>query len=87
VGELRYPPAAPSALTDKGFPEYDVRGVVASTMAVNTGFRRVMGKSGLRFVRTFFMAWPDKIPGDELGDVEYAIQREQWEAQRSPDGR
>ena len=73
------------ALIDKGFAEFGVRRVVASTMTVNTGSRRVMEKSGLRFVRTFFMEWPDVIPGGELGDVEYAITREEWEAQRSLD--
>jgi hypothetical protein len=31
-------------------------------MVVNTASRRVMEKSGLRYVRTFFADWPDKIP-------------------------
>jgi RimJ/RimL family protein N-acetyltransferase len=67
------------ALIHKGFAEQGVRRVVASTMVVNVGSRRVMEKSGLRLVRTFFQEWPDTIPGDELGDVEYALTREQWE--------
>lgn len=67
------------AVIHKGFTELGVRRVVASTMVVNVGSRRVMEKSGLRLVRTFFQEWPDKIPGDELGDVEYALDREQWE--------
>jgi len=37
-----------------------------------------MEKAGLRFVRTFFMDWPWPIPGDDQGDVEYAITREEW---------
>jgi hypothetical protein len=37
-----------------------------------------MEKAGLRFVRTFFQEWPDRIPGDEQGDVEYALERGQW---------
>jgi len=67
------------ALIHKGFAALGARRVVASTMAVNIGSRRVMEKSGLRFARTFFQEWPDKIPGDELGDVEYALDRDQWE--------
>ena len=35
---------------------------------------------GMRLVRTFHAGWPFPIPGDELGDVEYAIDRAQWEA-------
>ena len=71
------------ALIDKGFTELDVRRVVASTMVVNTGSRRVMEKAGMRLARTFHQDWPDPIPGDEQGDVEYAITREQWE-EREP---
>ena len=67
------------ALISKGFTEQGACRVVASTMVVNVGSRRVMEKSGLRYVRTFFQEWPDKIPGDEHGDVEYALTREQWE--------
>ena len=52
-------------------------------MAVNTGSRRVMEKSGMRFVRTFVMDWPVRIEGDEEGDVEYAITRAEWEADRA----
>ena len=52
-------------------------------MAVNTGSRRVMEKSGLRFVRTFHADWPVRIPGDEHGDVEYSITRIEWHADRA----
>jgi hypothetical protein len=34
----------------------------------------------MTLTRTFFQDWPDPIPGDEQGDVEYAISREEWEA-------
>ena len=51
-------------------------------MAVNVASRRVMEKAGLRCVRTFFADWPYRIPGDEHGDVEYAITREEWQAAR-----
>jgi RimJ/RimL family protein N-acetyltransferase len=66
------------ALIDRAFLELGARRVRATTMTVNLGSRRVMEKSGLRFVRTFFMDWPWPIPGDEHGDVEYAITREEW---------
>ena len=67
------------ALIDRGFTELDVRRVVAWTMVVNTGSRRVMEKAGMRLIRTFHQEWPDRIPGDDQGDVEYAITREEWE--------
>jgi RimJ/RimL family protein N-acetyltransferase len=75
------------ALIDKAFSELAARRVHASTMAVNTGSRRVMEKAGMRFVRTFVMDWPVRIEGDEEGDVEYAIDRAQWEADRSAEAR
>lgn len=71
------------ALIDKGFAEYDVQRVVASTMAVNVASRRVMKKSGMRFVRAFVADWPVSIPGDEHGDVEYAISHSEWEQNRA----
>jgi RimJ/RimL family protein N-acetyltransferase len=69
------------ALIDKAFHELGARRVVASTMTVNRGSRRVMEKCGMRLVRTFFMEWPEVIEGSEEGDVEYAITREEWEQQ------
>ena len=59
--------------------------VTSETMAVNTASRRVMEKAGLRFVRAFHADWPVRIPGDEEGDVEYAITGSQWEADRAGD--
>jgi RimJ/RimL family protein N-acetyltransferase len=80
------------ALVDKGFAELGVERVVAFTMAVHVASRRVMEKAGLRYVRTFHQPWPDRIEGDEHGDVEYALLRSEWEqargqasAARSPD--
>ena len=67
------------ALIQKAFTELGARRVFASTMTVNVGSWRVMEKAGLRFVRTFFQEWPDKIDGDEHGDVEYALTRADWE--------
>ncbi|MDW5322662.1 GNAT family N-acetyltransferase [Plantactinospora sp. KLBMP9567] len=76
------------ALIDKAFAEQGVRRVLAETMVVNTASRRVMEKSGLRLVRVFHADWPDRIPGDEHGDVEYALDRADWQRQRAagPDG-
>jgi RimJ/RimL family protein N-acetyltransferase len=67
------------ALIQKGFAELGVRRVVAETMTVNTASRRVMEKAGLRYIRTFHQEWPDRIEGDEHGDVEYALTRADWE--------
>ena len=69
------------ALIDKGFAEHGVQRVVAFTMVVNVASRRVMEKAGLRYVRTFHEPWPDYIPGEEEGDVEYALLRSEWEEQ------
>jgi RimJ/RimL family protein N-acetyltransferase len=74
------------ALIDKGFTERDVRRVVAQTVVVHTGSRRVMEKAGMQVARIFHQDWPYRIPGDEHGDVEYAITREEWEAQRASGG-
>lgn len=71
------------ALIAKGFADFDVQRVVASTMAVNTASRRVMEKSGMRLVRTFVAEWPVSIPGNQHGDVEYAISRTEWELDRT----
>ncbi|MGH2774518.1 MAG: GNAT family N-acetyltransferase [Actinomycetota bacterium] len=69
------------ALIQKGFTEFEVQRVVASTMTVNMASRRVMEKAGLRFVRTFFQDWPEIIEGSEEGDVEYALSKTEWQQQ------
>ena len=68
-------------LIDKGFAEFGVQRVVAFTMVVHVASRRVLEKAGLRYVRTFHAPWPDYIPGEEQGDVEYALSRSEWEEQ------
>ncbi len=68
------------SLIDKAFDEFGAARVHATTMAVNIGSRRVMEKAGMRFVRLFHGEWPERIPGDEHGDVEYAITRDEWQA-------
>jgi RimJ/RimL family protein N-acetyltransferase len=67
-------------LLHKAFGELGAQRVFAETMSVNRGSRNVMEKAGLRYIRTFFQDWPDKIEGSELGEVEYALTREEWEA-------
>jgi len=68
------------ALIEYAFAELGARRVAASTLAVNLASRRVMEKAGLRFVRGFHGDWPQRIEGDEHGDVEYALTRAEWEA-------
>jgi len=71
------------ALIRKGFTELGVWRVVAETMVVNTASRRVMEKAGLRYVRTFHQQWPERIEGDEHGDVEYALTKAEWERRQA----
>jgi RimJ/RimL family protein N-acetyltransferase len=68
------------ALIAKGFTEYGVQRVFASTMVVNLASRRVMEKAGLKLVGVVHREWPIHIDGDEQGDVEYALTRSEWEA-------
>lgn len=70
------------ALIDRGFAEQGVERVRAETMVVNVASRRVMEKVGMRHLRTFHADWPVRIEGDEHGDVEYAITRQEWLADR-----
>jgi RimJ/RimL family protein N-acetyltransferase len=69
------------ALIRKGFTDLGVERVVAETMVVHGASRRVMEKAGLRQVRTFHQPWPYPIEGDELGDVEYALTKADWDRQ------
>jgi RimJ/RimL family protein N-acetyltransferase len=66
------------ALVAKAFAELRVERVYAETMAVNVRSRRVMEKTGLRYVRTFHRDWVDPIEGTEHGEVEYAVTRGEW---------
>lgn len=70
------------ALIDKAFGELGATRVVAETMVVNTGSRRVMEKCGMTLARQFHQEWPYPIPGDEHGDVEYEVTRESWTSHR-----
>lgn len=68
------------ALVARAFSDPRVRRVWAATMMVNAASRRVMEKVGMHQVRTFVADWPHRVPGEEHGDVEYAITRSQWVA-------
>ncbi len=70
------------ALIGKGFTDFGVQRVVAETTVGHAASRRVMEKAGLTLVRTFHQPWPYPIEGDELGDVEYALERADWERQQ-----
>lgn len=66
------------ALIGLAFERLGASRVWAATMVVNTASRRVMEKSGMRHVRSFHADWPYRIPGDEQGDVEYEVTRDEW---------
>jgi RimJ/RimL family protein N-acetyltransferase len=70
------------ALIDRGFTELGARRIVATTMTVNAASRRVLEKLGLRLVRTFQLDWPEYLQGAEHGDVEYALDRDDWLSSR-----
>ncbi|MFE2869329.1 GNAT family N-acetyltransferase [Embleya sp. NPDC059259] len=77
---LGYATEGARALVDKGFAELGVRVVTANTMTVNTRSRRVLEKTGLTFVRTWFGDWAEPIEGAEQGEVEYTLTRAGWSA-------
>ncbi|EGD89303.1 hypothetical protein H112_02923 [Trichophyton rubrum D6] len=66
------------ALVRYAFCSLNVTQVVAGTMFVNSGSRRVMEKCGLKHVKTLYLEFRDPLPGTELGEVFYAITREEW---------
>ena len=66
-----------------GFEDLGLARVFAETMAVNAASRATMAAVGLTHVRTFSLSFDDPLPGSELGEVEYAITREEWLAARS----
>ena len=70
---------AARALLEHAFDTVGQSRVIAQTMAVNTGSRRVMDAIGMRYVRTYFPTWDDPLPGADLGEVEYEMTRAMWE--------
>ena len=67
------------ALIARGFTEFGVQRVIAQAMVVNTASRRVMEKAGLKLVRTFHQPWPYPMEADQFGDVEYALDKADWQ--------
>jgi RimJ/RimL family protein N-acetyltransferase len=67
-------------LVRHGFEDLGLDRVFAETMAVNAASRATMAAVGLRYVRTFHLTFDDPLPGTELGEVEYAITRADWQA-------
>ncbi|TMR94879.1 GNAT family N-acetyltransferase [Nonomuraea basaltis] len=65
-------------LVRHGFEDLRLTRVFAETMAVNTASRATMTAIGMQHVRTFHLDWEEPLPGSHLGEVEYAITREQW---------
>ncbi|MBP1859550.1 GNAT family N-acetyltransferase [Rhizobium herbae] len=67
-----------SALVDWGFESGQYDKIVATTMAVNHGSRRVMEKIGLKYARTVAFDGSDPIAGSEHGEVWYELTRSEW---------
>jgi RimJ/RimL family protein N-acetyltransferase len=61
-----------------GFDDVALNRIFAQTLASNRGSRAVMGSIGMTYVRSFSSNTKDPLPGIELGEVEYAITRQQW---------
>ncbi len=62
-------------MVDRAFEDPSVERVVASTMAVNVGSRRVLEKVGFAHTDTWHEEWVDPVPGSEQGEVGYTISR------------
>ncbi|KAK2590460.1 hypothetical protein QQS21_011861 [Conoideocrella luteorostrata] len=62
-----------------GFEEMGLKEVFGQTMNVNEGSRKTMEACGMGFVRRFWEQFEDAIEGTEEGEVEYAIEKGEWE--------
>ena len=67
-----------------GFEDLGLERIFAETMAVNAGSRATMAAVGMTHVRTFHQQFEVMLPGSELGEVEYAITRDEWLARSAP---
>ena len=65
-----------------GFDDLGLRRIFAETMAVNAASQATMASVGMRHVRTFHQDFDEPLPGSELGEVDYAISREEWRSTR-----
>lgn len=63
------------ALIRYGFETASYDRIVATTMAVNRGSRRVMEKIGMHHTRTVHAEYADPIPRIEHGEVWYELRR------------
>lgn len=71
-----------AALVNWGFETTGYGRIVACTMSVNRGSRRVMEKIGMRHARTVSID-ADHLPGSEYGEVWYELTRSEWTARCS----
>jgi RimJ/RimL family protein N-acetyltransferase len=71
-------------LVRHGFSDLALDRIFAETMAVNIPSRATMSAIGMQHIRTFHLHWDEPIAGVDLGEVEYAITRDQWLAHQSP---
>lgn len=71
------------AIIESAFTALNCRRIVAEMLFVNKGARRVMEKCGLQHVRTYTPDFPGSFEDAELGDVEYAAERDSWLAWRA----
>ncbi len=62
-----------------GFEDIGLSRIFAQTMTVNEGSRAVMASVGMTHVRTFAGDFDCPLPGSAEGEVEYAINRYQWQ--------
>ena len=86
-----YATEAVRALIRLGFTEWGVQRVVATTYQDNVASRRVMEKAGMKLTRTFRLTTADlghvdtfHVASQELwegDDVEYSLQKADWERQ------
>ena len=76
---------ASRALLRHAFATVGQNRVIAQTMSVNTASRHVLQAIGMRYVRTFASS-DDPFPGTELGEVEYEMTRDMWQALRERQG-
>ncbi len=70
-------------LVRHGFEELGLDRIFAETMAVNAASRATTTSVGLRHVRTFHSSFDEPLPGSDLGEVGYAICREESLAARA----
>lgn len=66
-------------MISQAFATPDIERVFASTMAINTGSRRVLKKLGMAHTTTWVKEWAEPIPGWEQGEVGYELTRAEWE--------